>query len=165
MLALLKLVPLKDWSYLGVILGLLIAFGIWSSHERHVQAAKDATRDAALAAAQIARNEKVESHADQQITAAVDAFNKTEATPVPLVDIPRIVCSAAVAPDTVPGHGSSPSSSNGGAAVPEEGTVTHDPAFNPAPAVAQDGRDADAQIKLLQDYIHACMDAGICKAN
>ncbi len=160
MLALLKLIPFKDWCYLAFIVGLLTAFASWSIHERHIQAAKDAATDAALAKAQIAQSIKVETHADQQVTAAVKTYDQAVATPVPLVNIPRIVCSATITPAAVPGDGSPTGRSDGTTRVPEESTVP----FNPAPAIAADGRDADAQVKLLQAYIQSCVDAGICKA-
>jgi hypothetical protein len=160
MLNLLKLIPLKDLGYVVVILVIIAAFGSYTLHERHVQAAKDAAKDAALARAQIAHNIQVETHANQQIAADVKEFDKTVAEPIPLVDIPRILCNAAPAVPAVPDHDSTPSGSNDTPAVPEESTVP----FNPAPTVVEDGRDADAQIKLLQGYIHACIDAGICKA-
>lgn len=47
MLAFLKLVPLKDWLYAGVIALLLIVFGAYTKHERSVGAARILSADAA----------------------------------------------------------------------------------------------------------------------
>lgn len=41
--ALLKLVPLKDWVYLSLILALLGGFGAYTIHERHLGAAHEIT--------------------------------------------------------------------------------------------------------------------------
>lgn len=47
MLAFLRLVPLKDWLYAGIIALLLIAFGAYTKHERSVGAARILSADAA----------------------------------------------------------------------------------------------------------------------
>ena len=160
MLALLKLIPFKDWCYGALIVALIAAFGAYTIHERHVQAAKDAAKDAALAQKQIAHNEKVETHADQQLTVATAAFHVAVSTPVPAAAVPHIVCSTTAPAATVPSHGSAASGGNDAAHVPSESDVP----FDPAPQVVQDGRDADAQVALLQAYVNACIGASICKA-
>lgn len=47
MLAFLRLVPLKDWLYAGIIAALLIAFGAYTKHERTVGASRILAADAA----------------------------------------------------------------------------------------------------------------------
>src|SRR5581483_1039945 len=98
----------------------------------------------------------------------------TVAAPVPPASVPRIVChGASSGSGSVPSHASASGAGHAAPAVPAESTGRPDapsvgpessgPPFDPAPAVVKDGRDADAQIKLLQSYIKACQDAGICK--
>ena len=47
MLAFLRLVPLKDWLYAGIIAALLICFGLYTGHEREVGAARILEADTA----------------------------------------------------------------------------------------------------------------------
>ena len=47
MLAFLKLVPLKTWLYVGVLVALLVSFGMYTSHERTIGAARILAADAA----------------------------------------------------------------------------------------------------------------------
>lgn len=161
MLAILtKLLPLRDWCYIGVIIALLAAFGWYTYHERSVGAQKVVAADTRLATKQAARVAKVETNETADIQASRVQYKAAVAAPT--APAPSIVCRAA-APgrSVVPGHGRAAAGSNGASAVPAESTVP----FDPAPAVINDGRDADAQIAELQAYIRACQKAGVCKVN
>jgi len=60
MLALLNLIPLKDWLYVGAIVALLTAFGCYTVHERRIGAAHE------VAAVQAA-SEKTKAEAQETI--------------------------------------------------------------------------------------------------
>lgn len=160
MLALLsKLVPFRDWVYLGAIVALLITFGVYTHHERAIGEHKIEAVDAKLAAAQRQHNQKVEDNAQSDIGASVAQYNVSVGGP--LAPVPVLVCNRAPGPAAVRDHAGAPAASDGRASVPAESTVP----FDPAPAVINDARDADAQVTLLQSYIRACQKAGFCKAN
>lgn len=161
MLALLsKLIPFRDWVYLGAFVALLIAFGVYTHHERVIGEQKVEAVDAKLAAAQVQLNKKVEANAQSDIKSSVAQYNASVSAPI--ASVPVLVCrSAASGSDTVRGHAGATGASNGAARVPAESTVP----FNPAPAVINDARDADAQVTLLQSYVRACQKAGYCKVN
>lgn len=156
-LALLKLLPARDWGYIAAIAALLIAFGWYTHHERAVQHAKDVAANAKAVATQIANNAKVEADANKQITAAVGAYKASVSAP-PVVHAPRLVCHAAASGSAVQSHAGAAAGSDGGASVPAESTVP----FDPAPGVLGDARDADAQVVLLQRYVRICQEKGIC---
>ena len=57
----LALLPIRDWLYVGAIVSLLIAFGIYTHHERSVGAAREV-------AAYTAASQKAEAAAEKRIT-------------------------------------------------------------------------------------------------
>jgi hypothetical protein len=161
--ALLKLIPLRDWCYIGAILVLLAGFGWYTHHERAVQHERDVAADAKAVHLQELHNRDVENAAQDAINEAVSRFTFNSA-PVPL-EPPRLVCHEAGG-SAVRDHAGTPAASDGAVAsagvVPEESTVP----FDPAPEVLGDARDADkvsAQAQLLQDYVRACQAAGLCR--
>jgi hypothetical protein len=154
----LSLIPIKDWAYLGGIAALLIAFGVFTVHERHMGAAKIAAADAALVEAQKVHTQEVENAASGKVAQALADYKASELKPVVIPrSLSHLVC---VAPRSgpVPGNGGSAPGSDGASHVPAESDVP----FDPAPAILRDGSDADAQVKLLQDYIRACQSQGLC---
>lgn len=159
MLAILsKLIPIRDWIYLGVFVALIGAFAYYTHHERVVGEQKIVAADAIAVKKQAAAVAKVESNASVAISSALSAYNAQRAAP--LAAVPHLVCRAARSGGNVPGHAGTSGSGHDQTAVPAESTVP----FDPAPAVVSDARDADAQITLLQAYIQSCQKAGICKA-
>jgi hypothetical protein len=166
MLALLKLVPIKDWIYAGIIVALLAAFGWYTAHERGIGEKKIEAADAKVAAAQIVHNEEVENGVKSKLA---DALEKYELAPVvpTAAPLPRVVCHA-TGGGVVPGGRSAGSGSDGaGASVPAPATAA-DAGFDPAPAVSEDGLDGDkeilrlkAKVVLLQETVQAYQAAGL----
>lgn len=157
MLALLKLIPIKDYVYGAIIIALLVGFGLFIHHEREVGAASLKAADAKAVAAQVAANAKVEANETASLGIAVTTYTKSIAAPV--TDVPRIVCRASSQGGAVSDHGGASGSGHGSPVVPSESTVP----FDPAPGILANDRDADAQVTLLQVYVKACQTAGICK--
>lgn len=149
MLALLKLIPFKDWIYGSIIVGLLIGFGWYTHHERQVGAAK-------LQAAVTQVASRAEAAVVAANTAAQTAETQSAKTYIKVVTAPAprnigLVC-----------HRSGP----GSGAVPEAhavaGTGPGKPAadggsaatFDPSGAALEVGAKADAQIAYLQARVH-----------
>lgn len=158
MLAILsKLVPIRDWIYLGVFVALIGAFAYYTHHERAVGAQQIVAADTRAAQKQAAAVAKVESSAKVEVQNATQAY--AAAISAAHVPAPHIVCYGPSAGSrSVPGHASTSGSSNGGASVPEESSVP----FDPAPGILDNDKQADAQVTLLQSYIRACQAAGVC---
>ena len=77
-LALLKLVPLKDWLYCGAIAALLIGFGVFVHHERSVGAANELhSVQTASARVQAAADKKI-ADLTAQHAATVAAIQETQ---------------------------------------------------------------------------------------
>lgn len=167
MFALLKLIPLKDWIYSGIIATLLILFGVYTIHERHVGQQTIETKDKALADAQIVKNKETEDDISKGIQTAIDKWKQDHPISAP-ASVPNIVCHNAPASSTVSKGGSSTNPSNGaGAAVPISSEQA-DAGFNPAQQVSYTGTQADteivrlkAKVTLLQDTIQAYQDGGL----
>lgn len=159
MLALLsKLIPVRDWIYLGVFVALIAGFAYYTHHERVIGEQKIEAADAQAVKKQAAQVAKVETNASTAIISMQAAYNAALAAPV--APAPKLVCyTAAPHRGDMPDHASAPGGGNGQAGVPAESTVP----FDPSPAVIGDGRDADAQVALLQAYIEACQKGGMCR--
>ena len=159
MLALLsKLVPIRDWIYLGAFVGLLVMFGSYTIHERHIGEQKIVAADQLAARKQAAAVAKVESNASTAIRGMQAAYNAALAAPV--APAPRLVCyGSQTHRGGVRANAGAPVSGHAGTELPAESTVP----FDPSPAVIGDGRDADAQIALLQAYIRECQKEGVCR--
>lgn len=157
MFALLKLIPLKDWAYAGIIAALLVGFGVFVHHERSIGEQKIETADAVLAAKQIELNTEKETHAQDVINTATNVYKNTLAA-APAADAPHVfVCDRATGGSAVRPDASAGSSADAGTHVPEESSVDIGPGLDTV------GRDADAQVIALQTYIRACQAAGACK--
>lgn len=155
----LSLIPIKDWLYAGAIVVLLIAFAGFTHHERVVGEQKIEAADAKLAAAQVKHDMDVQNAAAGAAKDAVDEYKATLLKPVDVpVTLSRIVCYApAPAGGAVPGVAGASGGSDGAPALPTEAGQ----GFDPASAVLTDGRDADAQITLLQELIRSYQAAGV----
>lgn len=143
--ALLKLIPLKDWSYIGCILALAVGFASYTMHERHVGAAVVQKKDAALAAAAIALNKASEQLADIKEIQIGHVYEKIIQLP-PVADSPGLMChnsAPAVEPATA---GDRPETA--GPPAPRTDDV-----FNPSGALRTDARNADGQINGLIDTV------------
>lgn len=156
-LALLKLIPLKDWLYGSAIVALLIGFGVYTAHERGVGEAKEIAAVAKAVAVQNTKTQKVVLNANLQIQAANAAANAAMA--VAPADSPSVIVrygtsegACAVLPARSSGSGQN---------APAESSVEH--TIDIGPPLDTIGRDADAEIVYLQTYIKACQTAGYCK--
>jgi hypothetical protein len=155
----LAMITLKDYVWGAIVAALLVAIGWFAWHERAIVYAADAK----VVAAKEIHDIEVEDAAKDRVADALRQFQASHSAPA--APAPAIVCTAA-APraGAVPSHGGAPAGSHGAPAVPEESTgPSHAPGFDPAPAVIQDGADADAQIELLQSIIRAYQAAGAVK--
>ena len=154
---LLTLLPIKDWCYLAAIFALATVLAVFAHHERDVQAAKDTAADIKLADAKIVHDQEVTHAAQTQVAAAVAQY--AAAVAAPPVPAPRLVCHAD-APGSRPVHTDGGAPTGGDAPKPAPAEAAQ--GFDPAPAVLADGRDAEAQIALLQSYVKTCQDKGLC---
>lgn len=155
MLALLKLVPLKDWLYCGAILVLLAGFVTYTVHERHIGEQKIEAADAKVVAAQTAANKASEEKANASIAESVQEFNAAVAAPT--LPVPQLLCRPASGGGAVPSRAPAPGPSDDTSVGPE----ATGPSFDPSERVLAVGRDADAQIVLLQNYIRALQAQGV----
>lgn len=162
MLALIKLIPLKDWLYTAIII--VLAFFLWRVY--HAGEAKIEASDAKFAAAQVVKTQEVESRVKSGIAEALAKFNATPAPPPPAAQ-PSVVC---YAPNSskVPNRGLSASGGDGAGGTVSFSTAKADEGFNPAPAISADGQAADAEIirlkakvTLLQGTVVAYQNGGL----
>jgi hypothetical protein len=158
-MGILSLIPGRDWLYLGLLVVCGIAFWTYTAHERSVGKAEIVAADQKAVAAQTIHDNEVDVRANTLVTKALNDYKATVATPIAPSSIPKLVCRQSRGSSSVPPNGGAPSGSNDSTQVPAE---SDGPPFNPAPAVVQDGRDADAQIILLQQYITTCQQLGKC---
>lgn len=147
MIALLKLIPFKDWVYGGVIAALLIGFGVYTVHERHIGAENQAVKTAKVAERAEAQVQEVTVTAQkEELKNAKDFDQAVAAGSVPGVGI---VCQR-TGRDQVPQAGS--------VAAPRAGEQSADGtegrSYDPSGAVLIRTRDADAQIAYLQGRVH-----------
>lgn len=143
--------PLKDWLYGGAIIVLLIAFGLYTSHERGIGEAKIKAQDAALAAAAKQHNLDVQALADKKTAGNGDTYVATTHAAIP--DSPHVVCNRPAAAHVVP-----EAASNTG--VPD--ATAHSAAATPVdigPPIDTAGRNADALITALQNQVRILVDA------
>jgi hypothetical protein len=164
--ALLALVPVKDWVYVGIIAGLLATFGWYTFHERAVGEKKIEAADAKVAAAQVVHDQEVQDVVKSKLADALKDYELAPVVPVAAA-IPKLMCYASDS-GAVPGGTSSVTAGDGtGAAVPAAAAAA-DEGFDPAPALSADGLDADkeilrlkAKVTLLQQTVSAYQDAGL----
>lgn len=144
MLALLKLIPLKDWLYGALIVALLAGFGAYTIHERHIGEQKVEKKDAALRAAATALNTASEHLADIKEIAIGQVYEKVIALPA-IPDAPGLVChNAAPVKSGAPDY--RPEAPGSAAQLPDGG-------FNPSGGLLTLLRNDDAQINGLIDTV------------
>jgi hypothetical protein len=164
--AFLKLIPTKDYIYGGVILALLIAFGVYTHHERQVGRDQIEAANDKVARAQEIHNDEVEFAAKAHTDAALAIYRSTLASS-PSVDAPHVwVRDYEGGACSVRGDAASGPVADGGAIVSTAGTPDHESTVEHArdigPSLDKLLEDADAQVVALQEYIHACQDEGVC---
>lgn len=146
MLALLKLIPLKDWLYIGCIAVLLAGFASYTVHERHVGEAVVEKKDVALRAAAAALNKASENLADLNEINIGKVYEKYITAP-PIADAPGLVCvntaPAAEQPQTADNRSGT---ADPKAELPNGG-------FNPSGELLTLLRSDDAQINGLIDTV------------
>lgn len=146
------------WIYGVIIAAILGAFGWYTLHERSLQAVKDKAADQRVADAQLIHNTEVQDRAVLLTSQAMAAYQAAHDHPVP-GPTPVLVCSApAPRAGAVPAVRGPAAGGNGATAVPAEATG---PVQVNTGAVYQVGRDADAQVALLQALIRAYQQAGV----
>lgn len=148
MLALLKLVPLKDWLYLSLIVALLGGFASYTIHERHVGEAKI---EAAEAKAVTKANDVVaKDDAAAATTESTDAIIYEKAVAVPALGDIGIVCKRASGSVSLP----APDSQQRTDARDAAADSPVGPAYDPSGAALTRAAQADAQIVYLQGRVH-----------
>lgn len=156
MTALLGLVPLKDWIYCGLIAALLVGVGIAVQHERDIGAAKVVAADAKVVAVQQKHDSDVQAAAAAASQKALETYHAQ--LTAALQPVPSLVCyRAAPSRRAVPNPASSAGSSSEITDVPE----ATGPSFDPSQRVLAIGRQADAQVTLLQSLIRSYQAAGV----
>lgn len=149
MLALLKLIPFKDWVYGGLIAALLVGFGVYTHHERVIGATKEA-----------AAVTKIAVKAEAKVTAANVAAQTTETTNAKTYDqtvaAPPVLDLGVVCQRTYPGSNHLPQAVTVATSGIGEQSVEHPsgPAFDPSGAILERARQADAQVTYLQGRVH-----------
>lgn len=167
MLALLKLVPLKDWIYTGLIVALIAGFALFVHHERVIGEDTIKVADAKVVAARIAHNTKVEANAQATVTQIAQTYADVSSAP-PAADAPHLwVQHSAPSSCTPSANAGTPGRTDGGSVLSAEvsnaGEEPDPSAFDVGPQLDKSFEDADAQVTGLQDYIKACQTEGLCK--
>lgn len=154
---LLKLIPGKDWIYGTIIVAILAIFGWYTYHERTIGEQTIEAKNKAISDATVVHNKEVTDLATTQISKALEDYKASKSAPT--LPAPSLVCHTISSSTAVSKSSSTPKGSNGSTNLPEE---SEGPPFNPSPGILANDRDADAQVKLLQDYVVACQNAGLC---
>jgi hypothetical protein len=150
MLALLKLIPLKDWFYCTVICALLGGFVTYTIHERHIGEARIIAADTRAALVAQAKDKAIEAAAQDASNAIGVVYEKAVA--IPSVADLGVVCHAPArsqlsqAPVNQSGATDSANSPVG-------------PPYDPTGPALTVGRNADSQIRALQDQLKVLVDA------
>jgi hypothetical protein len=87
--ALLKLVPLKDWLYIGLISAILAFFGWYTVHERNIGHAAAVAAEQKATAKEEARVQEVQKTAQESINGIEKAYNAAIASAP--TDSPHII--------------------------------------------------------------------------
>jgi len=143
-------IPLKDYIYLAFIATLLVAFGLWSKHERDVEHAKDVAADAKAVAVQKKLDDTLEANAAVATAINEGAYDHAITVPVTNVPVPVGLCHITLRSGTVSGPASGDQSGNTvtGSGGTDEGSTAELQRF--ANAAVQIARDSDAQVLALQ---------------
>lgn len=147
-LALFKLIPLKDWFYIGCILAITIGFASYTIHERHLGAAKEDAKITAKVA--IAEKKTVAAESTAQTTETQSVLIYKQAVSVPAVADLGIVCHNSASPVSLPAS-DAVKGAGAGERSADRGTGQ---SFDPSGPVLQRSAVADAQIAYLQRRVH-----------
>lgn len=149
MLALLKLIPFKDWVYGGIIAALLVGFGVYTHHERVIGATKEAGAVTKVAVKAEAKVTAANVAAQTTETTNAKTYDQTIAAP-PVLDL-SVVCQRTYASSDHVSQAGSVAASGAG-----EQSVEHPsgPAFDPSGPLLERARIADAQVTYLQGRVH-----------
>lgn len=154
MLALLKLIPLKDWLWALLLVIVSVAFVSYTVHERHIGQAQIEASDAKAVAVQAAHNKLLENVAVESINVTAQKYHAAGAAPIP--DSPHVlVRSVARNPGSVPQTSCSATGTNGAPGVSEDSAGDPSTSIDIGPGLDRVGRDADAEVTALQDIIKA----------
>lgn len=138
------------------VLGLLLGFAAW---ERHRGAQNCLNTNQTIIANQVSQAAVTTAVDRTHIEAEASTYADTLRQPVLLINFPRVVCLREPAPAAVPGDRPAGPERDAGHRLPtppgeplqlgagEAGDIA-------APAITV-GRDANAQVKALKDYIHS----------
>lgn len=148
MLALLKLIPLKDWIYAGIIAALLGLFGWYTVHERNIGKADVVAVDNKAAAKQVAHNVVVESTALETINVIAQKYSASIASPI--ADSPHVIVRYVTRP-----AGAVPAAAGSACSAPSTADVSATDTTDIGPGLDTAGRDADAEVIALQAIIRA----------
>lgn len=143
--------PLKDWLYGGAIIVLMIAFGLYTNHERGIGADKIKAQDAKLSAAAVQHSLDVAALADKKTTTNGDHYVAAINAPIP--DSPRVVCKRTITPVVMPETPNRPGLLDGAADSAKADSI------DIGAPLDKIGRDADAKITALQNEIRILVDA------
>lgn len=148
-------IPLKDYVYLGAIIVLLIAFGLFVHHERVIGEQKVEAADAKAVAAQVQRDETIQAAAAVATAINEGAYDHAITTPVAAVAPIQCLRLSAQRLGTVPAAAPGDQSGNTGALNGSANTPSAQTLPDLATILVQIGHDADAQILALQGDLAA----------
>lgn len=140
MLALLKLIPLKDFGYLAILLAVLGAFA-WTYHKGELRIE---AKDTALRAAAVALNKAAENLSDIKEIQIERTYTHIVTAP-PIVSTGSLVCHT-----TAPVQ---PSPAAGGPVAPAASGTVPAGSFDPTGPILTLLRDSDAQVNALIDTV------------
>lgn len=144
MLAILKLIPLKDWLYCALGAAILTGFVAYTVHERHEGAAKIVLADKKLADTVAAKDKIIRENAQLDL---IDVGNHEKlAVNAPPIPNAGLVCHTSSSPAAASGSGSVAEPASQVAELPER-------SFDPSGGILTLLSDNDAQINALIDSI------------
>lgn len=151
----LALIPVKDWIYCGIIVVLMIGFGVFVHHERTVGAAKVIASDQKAVAAQVQRDVAVQTVAALATSTAQGDYDHAITTPIAAAPVPVGLCRPARGSSSV---SNAAGKDNGGissavSGTEDAGSTSELQRF--ADAAVTIAHDADAQVIALQEIIAA----------
>jgi len=157
MLALLKLIPFRDWLWAALAAALAALLLAGAVHERHVQAAKDAAANAREVALIDKHNTDLQNLAATK-DAAVEKAYEDGKNAAPMQPVPHVLCYRPRTDKLPAAPGSVGSTSQG----PQSGVSASDSGagstLDIGPPITVRGKDADAQIRALQQDVQNLLD-------
>lgn len=146
--ALLALIPIKDWIYGSIIVGLLAGFGIWI-HKHDTKIVDEALAPVAVLAQKAQIQVAVGTAVAQSTeTANAKSYDETVAAPAP-ADL-GLVCHSEAASSGIVSQTGTGTEAAVGEQTADSGNGS---AFDPSGAILQRAAEADAQIMYLQGRV------------